>query len=309
MRIASDADAAADWGIAADLLRAADEFGRGNALAAAALTAGDMTRDEYDEYVRSVGAYQSGLDAVTAQLPEADRTRLTTLRAGEQWQQVAAASATVLAAGYPGAATPGLLAAADVERWGAATETVVSQMMQLGLARSTAVAEREAAEAGETAGASTLTAVAMLAGLVALVLFAFVLANRMIGRLVRLHRETLALSERVLPGAVARLRAGEQVDIEKEIPQLDHGADEIGQVASAFNQAQRTAVQAAVEEARTRAASARRSSTSPAAARRSCTGRCRCWTGSSARRPTPTSWSCCSSSTTSPPANGATRRT
>ena len=51
---------------------------------------------------------------------------------------------------------------------------------------------------------------------------------------------------------MARLGDGERVDVESELGRLDYGTDEVGQVAEAFNTAQRTAVTAAVAEARTR---------------------------------------------------------
>lgn len=51
---------------------------------------------------------------------------------------------------------------------------------------------------------------------------------------------------------VARLDRGEKVDVDEAAPPLDYGHDELGQVAQAFNTAQRTAVHTAVELADTR---------------------------------------------------------
>jgi signal transduction histidine kinase len=55
-----------------------------------------------------------------------------------------------------------------------------------------------------------------------------------------------------LPDVIGRLRAGREVDVTAEVPPLKAGADEIGQVEAAINAAQRTAVEAAVQEARLR---------------------------------------------------------
>ncbi|MBB4932486.1 signal transduction histidine kinase [Lipingzhangella halophila] len=71
-------------------------------------------------------------------------------------------------------------------------------------------------------------------------------------RLARLRAETLELSREELPRLVRRLENGEQVDPDAELRQLDHGTDEVGQVADAFNIAQRTAVAAAVKQAEVR---------------------------------------------------------
>ena len=49
-----------------------------------------------------------------------------------------------------------------------------------------------------------------------------------------------------------RLRAGEDVDVSAEAPPIETSGDEIGQVGQAFNTVQRTAIEAAVEQARLR---------------------------------------------------------
>ncbi|HEX3649959.1 MAG TPA: ATP-binding protein, partial [Pseudonocardiaceae bacterium] len=78
------------------------------------------------------------------------------------------------------------------------------------------------------------------------------LSNRLVNRLKDLREKTLELADTRLPQAVGRLRGGEPIDIEREVPPLRFGDDEIGQVADAFNKAQHTAVAAAAQEARTR---------------------------------------------------------
>ncbi len=71
-------------------------------------------------------------------------------------------------------------------------------------------------------------------------------------RLRGLRMATLGLAEERLPDVLARLNRGEKVDVESATPPLDYGHDELGQVAHAFNAAQRTAVHTAVELADTR---------------------------------------------------------
>lgn len=78
-------------------------------------------------------------------------------------------------------------------------------------------------------------------------------ASRLTYRLARLKAETLGIARSDLPRIVRRLEAGESVDLDSEMKQLDHGGDEVGQVADAFNTAQRTAVGAAVKQADIRA--------------------------------------------------------
>jgi signal transduction histidine kinase len=71
-------------------------------------------------------------------------------------------------------------------------------------------------------------------------------------QLAGLRRSALDLANNRLPGLVERLRSGEDVDVAAEAPPLESSADEIGQVQEAFNAVQRTAVEAAVDEARLR---------------------------------------------------------
>ncbi|MFE9246755.1 nitrate- and nitrite sensing domain-containing protein [Nocardiopsis sp. NPDC006938] len=78
-------------------------------------------------------------------------------------------------------------------------------------------------------------------------------ASRLTYRLARLRAETLGIARSDLPRIVRRLEAGESVDLDTEMKQLDHGTDEVGQVADAFNIAQRTAVGAAVKQSDIRA--------------------------------------------------------
>ncbi|MCH0543200.1 nitrate- and nitrite sensing domain-containing protein [Streptomyces sp. MUM 203J] len=67
--------------------------------------------------------------------------------------------------------------------------------------------------------------------------------------LTRLRREAQEVSGVRLPSVMRRLAAGEQVDVETEVPHLDYEKDEVGQVGRALNTLQRAAVEAAVKQA------------------------------------------------------------
>src|SRR5699024_12829674 len=75
------------------------------------------------------------------------------------------------------------------------------------------------------------------------------IAGQLTFRLTRLRAETLGTARNDLPRIVRRLEAGGSVDLDTEMKQLDHGNDEVGQVADAFDIAQRTAVGAAIRQA------------------------------------------------------------
>jgi signal transduction histidine kinase len=78
------------------------------------------------------------------------------------------------------------------------------------------------------------------------------IAVRLTRQLRGLRDSALEMANVRLPAVVRRLRAGESVDVAGQVPALDPSPDEIGQVKAAFNTAQRTAVEAAVDEARVR---------------------------------------------------------
>ncbi len=92
-------------------------------------------------------------------------------------------------------------------------------------------------------------------GLLAVVLS--ILVSILVGRgltreLAALRDAALELANKRLPAVMARLRAGEDVDASADALVVPARSDEIGQVSQAFATVQRTAVEAAVGEARLR---------------------------------------------------------
>ncbi|MBB6346479.1 signal transduction histidine kinase [Nonomuraea muscovyensis] len=112
----------------------------------------------------------------------------------------------------------------------------------------------------EPAGVTIIVraAVAGALGLIAVV-FSIIISIR-VGRRVALdlgalRRSALDLAEIRLPGVVERLRRGDRVDVEAEAPPIkvaDKTTSEVADLAAAFDSVQRTAVDAAVEQARLR---------------------------------------------------------
>ena len=91
-----------------------------------------------------------------------------------------------------------------------------------------------------------------LIGLLVTIAVTILVGRGIIRRLGGLERTALQLAEVQLPDVVARLRRGEDVDVNAEAPALRVGGDEIGRVGQAFDLVRQTAVRAAVEEARLR---------------------------------------------------------
>jgi signal transduction histidine kinase len=106
-------------------------------------------------------------------------------------------------------------------------------------------------------GALTTLIVAASVGLLAVIasiVFSFLMGRRLLRRLNGLRRSALELARERLPKVMARLRDGEAVDVDAEAPPAEAtaGADEIDQVHQAFDTVHRTAVEAAVDEAKLR---------------------------------------------------------
>ena len=103
--------------------------------------------------------------------------------------------------------------------------------------------------------ALTTLIVAASAGLLAMILsivFSLLMGRRLLRRLTGLRQAALDLAHDRLPKVMARLRAGETVDVAAESPSDGPSVDEIDQVQQAFTVVHRTALQAAVEEANLR---------------------------------------------------------
>jgi signal transduction histidine kinase len=140
----------------------------------------------------------------------------------------------------------------ESKQWTAALNRVGDEYSRLIENQTSGLLDRSA----DKADSLLLTAASLSAGgLVALLLcvgMSWRITRSLSRRLRGLREATLSLAEERLPDVVARLDRGETVDADLATPPLDYGRDELGQVARAFNKAQRTAVHTAVELADTR---------------------------------------------------------
>ncbi|MCW8378377.1 sensor histidine kinase [Streptomyces justiciae] len=171
--------------------------------------------------------------------------------ASKEWQTLLSVEDQVLAARPAGA--DGRVALPDAQkRWTAALDTVSARYSVLIQQQTSGLLTRSADKADDL----LLTAASLSAGgLVALLLcvgMSWRITRSLSRRLRGLRVATLSLAQERLPDVVARLDRGEKVDVDRAAPELDYGSDELGAVARAFNTAQRTAVETAVELADTR---------------------------------------------------------
>ncbi|WP_454197884.1 nitrate- and nitrite sensing domain-containing protein [Nocardia sp. Marseille-Q1738] len=275
-RVAPEADIAVELGYGVDPLRAAESLSMADTLGAVALTLGEHTPAQLTEFNRLVGEFRSEVAYSGRVLKGARLAQLNEITAGPAYRKVIAMQDAVMLRGPVSAndtasdestrSSDGTGRSQDsrststtaplpmsVAAWQEASGQVVSALLKLWEDQSRD-AHDIAREHGErTAQQSLLGGAAVLLITTLAFLAALVLANRFIGRMRRLRRDTLELADHQLPDLMRRLGQGENIDSTAEASRLDFGTDELGQVADAFNRAHVAAVGAAVAEAKTRA--------------------------------------------------------
>ncbi|MGP4049886.1 sensor histidine kinase [Streptomyces sp. 2A115] len=181
------------------------------------------------------------------------KTQTERILEGPEWKAVETVEDQVLAARAKGLTDDREIALPNAgKRWGTALDKLSDQYTTLIRQETAALLERTDDKAqGLLIKAASLSAGGLVALLVC-VIMSWRITRSLSRRLRGLRLATLSLAEERLPDVVARLDRGETVDVESATPPLDYGRDELGQVAQAFNTAQRTAVHTAVELADTR---------------------------------------------------------
>ncbi|MFD9890093.1 nitrate- and nitrite sensing domain-containing protein [Amycolatopsis sp. NPDC059027] len=244
-RAARGAENAFERLTAIPMFSAADEMRRSDALAAAALASGGLSQEDFRTYLGQIGAYHAQLEASTSRMIPEVRAQYDKLVASPQWQTLTTVENAFLRGDLTKLPVP-------QEQWRAAADQVGVTLMKLFVQQSSHATNLAIDDADDTLTNSIIGAAAALLVALAVVIVALRLSRRLIGRLARLREDTLDAAEVRLPELVERVRNGEPVDLEDGGHFLDHGTDEIGQVADAFNKAQQTAIAAAVDEAKTR---------------------------------------------------------
>ena len=214
--------------------------------AAALAAAADRGNPEtYRAFADALGGQRVLTTGLLSDLPTAQQDAFNAVLRSDSYRALADLQNTV----QLDTAGRALAAAVTSGRWAATLDAVTRDLAAV---RSAAVTD--AAAQAESAGASALTesAIIVLLGLGA-VLLALLISVR-IGRglvieLVGLRDSALELANRRLPRAMRRLRAGEKIDVDADVPVVPSSDGEVGQVGAALNAVQRAALTAAAERA------------------------------------------------------------
>jgi signal transduction histidine kinase len=260
---AATAKIASEYELTASLFQLAEWRSESQIFEQAIFSRAGLSDQEFGTFADRVGGYHSLLTTTVPRLPVAEQAQFKALTSSPAWRQLSRVENIALRTGSSGEATG---EAAVTHRatlpisqgaWDAASAQASQELIDQYLTHGT----YSTGLANDHVHGLLIRSLAAGIGLLLLSLLVFAIVTRMSNRLIRrlrqLRTDTLEVASQRLPTIVERLGRGEPVDLERELPPLDHGTDEIGQVADAFNQAQRTAVAAAGKEAETRAGTAK----------------------------------------------------
>ncbi|MFF1453579.1 nitrate- and nitrite sensing domain-containing protein [Streptomyces sp. NPDC058274] len=226
--------------------RARELLSREDALLGSALVAGRITHDDIRD-VSDLVAQRSLLYTISlALLPSAESERYKSY-----WQNAGTAPLRVaeqsVIAGNPGAPR-----GVTAKSWDSAAGQVLDELSKLDDQAGDRYRDRTRPLAINVILKAAVAGVLGLAALLVSLVMSVRIARSLIRDLRGLRLEAHEASGVRLPSVMRRLSAGEQVDVETEVPRLEYDRNEIGEVGQALNTLQRAAVEAAVKQSELR---------------------------------------------------------
>ncbi|OIK00539.1 sensor histidine kinase [Streptomyces colonosanans] len=227
--------------------RARELLSREDALLGSALVAGRLTRDDIHDVSDLVAQRAVLYDVGLPMLPSSESAHFQRYWENGDTAPLRVAEHAVIDA------TPGTPRGVTAKSWDGAAGQVLDRLDKMSAEADDRYHDRVRPRAVDII---IKAAVAGVLGLVAL-LVSLIMSVRIGRGLIRdlrgLRREAHEASDVRLPSVMRRLSAGEQVDVETEVPRLQYDKNEIGEVGQALNTLQRAAVEAAVKQAELRA--------------------------------------------------------
>ncbi|MEV0429134.1 nitrate- and nitrite sensing domain-containing protein [Micromonospora sp. NPDC050495] len=242
-----DENIAKDTSTLTQLVRVRELMSQEDALYAGVAAAGRITEQEYILFARLVGAQRFLAGEAIAELPAADRDRYARMTASPSFTRLRTLEDRLMKDGRPDRPLP--VAATE---WQTAITPALDEQEAAVLAAGDALVGRAKPVAVWVIIRMVLAAGLGLIAVIASIVVSITTARALVRQLERLRDAAFRLANEQLPGVVERLGRGDEVDVAREAPPLEFGADEIGQVGRAFNVVQETAIRTAVEQAELR---------------------------------------------------------
>ncbi|MEU6715311.1 nitrate- and nitrite sensing domain-containing protein [Nonomuraea sp. NPDC046802] len=229
------------------LSRAREMLSREDALLAGALAEGQMSAADHAEFTRAVGAWRIITDQAGVELPPSEKAGYDNLVNGQSLTKLRSLEAQVSEQNPDAGSLP-----FGPEQWKTAVDRALADINNLVLTAGDRIVERATPVAVNVVVRLVLAGGLGLVAVIASIILSITTARDLFAQLQKLREAAHDLSDDRLPGVVERIGRGEEVDLAKEVPDLDFGDDEIGQVGQAFNTVQHTAISVAAEQAELR---------------------------------------------------------
>ncbi|MFE1443746.1 nitrate- and nitrite sensing domain-containing protein [Streptomyces sp. NPDC058739] len=230
-----------------NLSRARELLSREDALLGSSLVVGEITRGEARDLSDLVAQRTLLYDLNLPLLPSTERDRYTRF-----WKNAATAPLRVAEQAAVGAGS-GQPRDVTVSSWDTAAGNVLDELASLNDQAGNRYQDRVGPFVTDVIVKAVIAAVLGLIALLASLVVSVRIGRALIRDLRQLRLEAHEASGVRLPSVMRRLSAGEQVDVETEVPRLEYDKNEIGEVGQALNTLQRAAVEAAVKQAQLRA--------------------------------------------------------
>jgi signal transduction histidine kinase len=229
-----------------DALWGSEILARESALLTPGIVGGTVTSAQRTQLAQLSGAEQFiYADNVVPMLPAATSAQYRALITGSAWQQKNSVIQHVLTSAGSDSGTP--LSAALGTQWQQSIAAITPQLEGLNAKIGQGITDATSAEVHKIAVTLIVNTVVGLGGVLLVVLLTIFLTGVLRRRIFALRAAAIDLQVR-LPEVVERLRSGENIDPDAELPALDYGGDELGMLGQALNAARASALETAVHQ-------------------------------------------------------------
>ncbi|MFD9434400.1 nitrate- and nitrite sensing domain-containing protein [Streptomyces sp. NPDC060002] len=227
--------------------RARELLSQEDALLGSALVVGRLSHEE----IRDVSDLEAQREVIyevsLAQLPTAERERYESF-----WKNATTAPLRTVEQAVVGTTPGDMPRGVSAKNWDTAAGNVLDELGTLDEQANDRYQDRVRPVAIEVIVKAVVAGVFGLVALLVSLVLSVRIGRGLIRDLGQLRLEAHEASGVRLPSVMRRLSAGEQVDVETEVPRLEYDKNEMGEVGQALNTLQRAAVEAAVKQAELR---------------------------------------------------------
>ncbi|GAA3624297.1 nitrate- and nitrite sensing domain-containing protein [Streptomyces chitinivorans] len=230
-----------------DLFWAKEMLSREDALLARGWDSGRLTNGEHSSLTEWIGAQQFLLESrIAPHLPHEDLLLYRQMTTNSHWLGKAETERVLLGA-HSHEGEPGIPLPDSETEWRKSVDALTPQFQKLIMNRTIDINQVGGEAVAALERRMTVVAAISLVAILLIVTLSLRIAGALRRRITSLRQEALEL-EGKLPDVVERLRRGETVDTEAEMPRVGHERDELGRLGQALNLAGRSAVETAVRE-------------------------------------------------------------